>query len=354
MMKISKLFKALMVFCLFFVASSLFPVHANAAPKIYFDPASQTVQQGADTQINVKIDVGSTSIFGADAVINYPASDFTVKSVSYGGFFSDTVTPIQNQGQIIIRGSFFSSTTGVGSGSGTFAIITLNSNKNSGTSNMTFACSGSGNDTDIIDSNGNNVLTCNNLNQSTLTFSTSTSTDTGTSTGSQSNPTNACGGTCGSNYNCNSGLFCYQGFCRNPDCQSSTSCSCALTPSPSPTVKPTIRPTTKPTPAVVTLSKFTPIPTFEPSASPSPSPTTQKQAGFDIKSLGVWGAIIAIAAVVIIMAVNALKKKNSPPKINPPTGQTEPLQTYHVSPPISNEQQPGPYTPPFSPPSQNT
>lgn len=37
---------------------------------------------------------------------------------------------------------------------------------------------------------------------------------------------NACGGTCGSNFNCQSNLVCYNGFCRNPSCTSSTNCAC--------------------------------------------------------------------------------------------------------------------------------
>jgi uncharacterized repeat protein (TIGR01451 family)/LPXTG-motif cell wall-anchored protein len=37
---------------------------------------------------------------------------------------------------------------------------------------------------------------------------------------------NQCNGTCGSNSNCASGLFCYQGYCRNPACQSESSCGC--------------------------------------------------------------------------------------------------------------------------------
>lgn len=48
---------------------------------------------------------------------------------------------------------------------------------------------------------------------------------------------NSCGGTCGSNYNCKANLYCYQGYCRNPDCRTKTNCSCTSstsTPSPKP------------------------------------------------------------------------------------------------------------------------
>lgn len=54
-------------------------------------------------------------------------------------------------------------------------------------------------------------------------------------TGSPGVP-NACGGTCGSNFNCASNLICYQNFCRNPECTSSISCVCGSgAPAPTPT-----------------------------------------------------------------------------------------------------------------------
>jgi hypothetical protein len=47
---------------------------------------------------------------------------------------------------------------------------------------------------------------------------------------------NACGGTCGSNANCQGGYFCYfpdpskprEGFCRNPSCPAKTDCLCQV------------------------------------------------------------------------------------------------------------------------------
>lgn len=48
---------------------------------------------------------------------------------------------------------------------------------------------------------------------------------------------NSCGGTCGSNYNCASGYFCYQGFCRESRCPTEEDCTCdevAQAPTPTP------------------------------------------------------------------------------------------------------------------------
>lgn len=69
-------------------------------------------------------------------------------------------------------------------------------------------------------------------------------------------PANSCGGTCGSNYNCAGGMFCYQGFCRSPQCPTSANCVCSQptnTPVPTPTTVFVIKPT--PTPTVVILKE---------------------------------------------------------------------------------------------------
>lgn len=51
-------------------------------------------------------------------------------------------------------------------------------------------------------------------------------------------PPNSCGGTCGNNYNCTSGLICSNGFCRNPNCVNDYSCTCGPTPTATPTTPP--------------------------------------------------------------------------------------------------------------------
>ena len=58
---------------------------------------------------------------------------------------------------------------------------------------------------------------------------TPTSTPTATATVTPTGAPNSCGGTCGSNLNCNAELYCYQGFCRNPQCSSDTDCNCSGT-----------------------------------------------------------------------------------------------------------------------------
>jgi len=55
---------------------------------------------------------------------------------------------------------------------------------------------------------------------------TPTATTTATPTATATATPNSCNGTCGSNYNCNSGLYCYNGYCRDADCPTETDCSC--------------------------------------------------------------------------------------------------------------------------------
>lgn len=73
---------------------------------------------------------------------------------------------------------------------------------------------------------------------------TSTPIPTATSTGAP----NYCGGTCGSNSNCQGNLFCFienrgsSGFCRNPQCAQEADCSCKSTLTPPPVLGQTAPP----------------------------------------------------------------------------------------------------------------
>lgn len=67
---------------------------------------------------------------------------------------------------------------------------------------------------------------------------------------------NTCGGSCGSNSNCDSGLICSNGSCRNPLCTSASDCVCNSSTSPTPTSTTTTTTTTAPT----TQSSPLPVP----------------------------------------------------------------------------------------------
>jgi hypothetical protein len=326
-MMIKKILSSIILSCLFFVAVSVFSTGVSAADKIYFDPSSINTTKDTNFQVDVKIDVGSVQIFGADAVINYPSDDLTVKSITYGGFFSDHIAPIQSTGQIILRGSFFNSISGSGSGSGTFATLVFTTNKNSGTGSIAFKCSGGGSITDIIDTGGINILTC-ALSPVSLNYASTSTTTTTTTTTTGNGPTNACGGTCGSVYNCNVNLFCYQGYCRNPDCPNEAACGCP-TATPAPTVKPvsktsTTKKGTKATPTsdIGTLTKYTPPPPYIPEPTlPAEVATEEAKGGdgLDAKTIGIIVGAIALGIGGIFLIVSRMKG-GKPPKFTPPTG----------------------------------
>lgn len=336
MTKIKKILKALIVSCLFFVASSFVSGQVIAAPRLFLDPTSKTVVIGNDVQLDLKIDVGTDQAFGADAVLFLPGTDVTVKSVSKGDFFTD-FSFAQSGSSLEIHG-YFATQFQTKTGSGTFATIILTAARAAGTGTVGFSCSGNGADTDIINGAGNNILSCANLNDSVITFSTGATASPSPAPGTGGNnntggngPTNACGGTCGSVYNCNVNLFCYQGYCRNPDCPSSSTCGCnTATPTVKPrsTAKPTVKPTAKATPVIVAIAKTTPFPTFQPVATVLPVGTTPGPLA-NIKPVYIYAILGALALIIIIITVNALRKK-SPPKFTPPTNIPP---TFPVNPP---------------------
>ncbi len=302
MTRIKTLFASLMLSCLFFVASSVLAVQASAAPQLYFDPSPTSVANGSDVTINLRINTDTANVFGADAVVNFPSSDLNLKSVTNGGFFSD-FTFAQSSGKIEIHG-YFSTAFDSKSGSGNLANIILTGKKDSGSGTLTFTCSGNGNDTEIIDSNGNNILSCNNINQDVISY------------GSTQGEPNSCGGTCGSNYNCQANYFCYQGFCRNPICQTSVDCSCKT---PAPTTKPTPKVYPTPTMEIVTLAPFsTKSGYFKPSPTPTVNPISQVEGPVRNFNYLLYLAGFALAGAVIFIIIHI--KKKSPPKISPPYG----------------------------------
>lgn len=67
---------------------------------------------------------------------------------------------------------------------------------------------------------------------------TTTPTNTPTSTPTPTGVPNSCNGTCGSNTNCQGGLFCLlgsgqtSGYCRNPECAQEADCNCKSTSTP--------------------------------------------------------------------------------------------------------------------------
>ena len=147
---------------------------------------------------------------------------------------------------------------------------------------------------------------------------------------------NFCGGTCGSNYNCQANYFCFEGFCRNPICSTDTDCVCNMsTATPVATVKSTIKPTTESKGGSETTN-----PTVKSSAKASPTysagmtklGTSEEESLLrtteDLKApenqffakyaIYIFGAFILIVISTIYYAVKK-NRYNSIPHILPPT-----------------------------------
>jgi hypothetical protein len=318
MTKIKSIAISLLATCLFFVAC-LFATAASAqVTNIKFSPQTLSPQPGTDIQVDLVMEVVGMATY-SDITINIPP-EITVKSVTNGGFFDNLLYPATSGQPTVTNGllelhGYFSDPLAAKTGIGTLAHLTFTSSKILGSTTITFQCDGSGNDTGITAVNGQNILTCSSLNQLVLTYANATAPPNNNAS------TNACGGTCGSNYNCNSGLYCYQGYCRNPDCANSSDCVCrspnpTVKPTAKPTAKPTFNPANKPTPPVITLAKTTPFPSLPPYFGATP-PVAASSGG--TKSAAFWIGAVALVIILIVVAANLIFKKKSPPKITPPT-----------------------------------
>lgn len=319
---------------LFFISTTF--SKAIAAPRIYLNPGSITISNNSEFEIQLNIDVENNNIFGTDVVLTYPGSDIELKSFASGGFFPSVSYANDVSGRLEIH-AFFPNLYEGKSGSGNLATLSFTAKKDSGTGSIDFTCSGSGNDTQILNTIGENILSCGVLNQSNLSY-VSQGTDNETASISAMGDPNECGGTCGSNSNCQEGLFCYEGFCRNPACQVDANCVC---PTATPIPKPKVAIAESPTPQAVELSQYSPpsateeVTTEEASIS---QPQNEKFAGFNTRSV-LFGAGILFSLIIAIVAIKNFIGKRKPPKTTPPI--TPPA----VKPPLPTN------SPPYNPPS---
>jgi len=119
-------------------------------------------------------------------------------------------------------------------------------------------------------------------NMTACAVATPTPTPTPTPSPTPTAAPNTCNGTCGSDSNCQTGLICSSGFCRNPLCVSSSDCACgAATPTPTAT------------------SSATPVPTQVVQGTPRAIPVT----GTDwptVTGIGVGAAAIIVSILIAL------------------------------------------------------
>ena len=140
---------------------------------------------------------------------------------------------------------------------------------------------------------------------------------------------NFCGGTCGSNYNCQANFFCFEGFCRNPICSTDTDCICntaTATPFTTTSAKPTIKPTPTVTPIpkggneiLISLPTETSKPKVTAIASLIPYTTPVPENQFFAKyAMYIFGLFVLIVTTVLFFAIRK-NRSNNISHIMPPT-----------------------------------
>ena len=302
------------------------PTKIFAAPRIFFDPSSKSTTASTQFDINININTDSQDTFGAEAVISYSGNDLEVKSISNGGFFPDFNSAFDSS-KIVIR-AYSSSPLDYKNGSGIVAKITFLAKTTTATT-ASFVCEGTS-DSQILSSTGTNILSCSSLNQFSLAITTSSGGDDINNNPSTAEP-NYCGGTCGSNSNCQSGLYCYIGFCRNPSCPSKTDCSCTSLTYVQSTAKPTTKPVViakvSPTPQVVTLKDYS-TPSEMVEETPMEKVTEENlQETFNIKGFFPYIGALLLLIILVSLVLKSKKKKIEqiipiPPEITvPPVSQ---------------------------------
>jgi hypothetical protein len=166
-----------------------FPVRADAAVRVYFDPTTISVAQNNEFTVQLKIDAETNQVVGSDAVVSYAAADLEVMTVTTGGYFPQfTNANDATAGKLELHG-YVTSTYQSKTGAGTLATVKFKSKKGSGSSAISFTCNGSGNDTNILSISGQNLLTCSQVNTVAVSYTGGSGNPTATPT-----PTTPIGG----------------------------------------------------------------------------------------------------------------------------------------------------------------
>lgn len=205
---------------------------AQAAARFELSPLTGQIQT-AGTSIVVSVNSDGEDLKSATAVLTYDQTKVTVTSVD-GSFFPTVTTDSTTPGEIVLSGTLpIGNSTGV-TGTGTLATLTVKPVASAtGTVAMTFRCSEtSSDDSNLINLEGTNLLSstsqCANNSTGSYTIATSSSSSsTSTDTSGVTPGSKSCNQTCTAARDCASSLSCVSGYCRNPQCSTTTNCSCA-------------------------------------------------------------------------------------------------------------------------------
>lgn len=182
-----------LIFILFFLV--LTPRAVAAGPTLLIAPTSETIANGATKTFTINVNTADQQIFGADAIITYNPQALEVTAVTKGTFFTDFNSSKDNtSGKIELHG-FFGTLDDYRSGTGTLGTFVVKAKQGNGNTDLSLLCNTSANTSQIIDNDGNNILPCAQVNQSTIALTgNANTTPTPTTTGTVDNIAPQCNG----------------------------------------------------------------------------------------------------------------------------------------------------------------
>lgn len=217
--------------------------HAAPATAIYVTPGSQTKAPGSSFTFSIDMDTSTNAVTGVDVRLTFNPAAMQIVSLSQGSGITNldqTITnTYDNTAGTISYAVFTLDSTKAVSGTGVEVLrvsAKVTSAATAGNYNIAFdpatAASASQEGQNVLISKSQGVLVVSGGTPTPTPTGTPTPTPTATATSSTGSG-NSCNGTCGSNTNCASGLYCYSGSCRNPSCASDSTCGCGVaTPTP--------------------------------------------------------------------------------------------------------------------------
>ena len=135
-----------------------FPSAALAQPRVYLEPAVQSVSSGSQASVNLMIDTVAEQAVSADVRMTFPVTILQSVSVTAGTFFPTVTNRVNGQTGTIDVTAYGS---GAGkAGAGVLAALVFRGIA-PGTATLTISCTpGTATDTNIVTSIGQDIVDC--------------------------------------------------------------------------------------------------------------------------------------------------------------------------------------------------
>jgi len=141
-------------------AASAKTVFAVAGPRLYLDPATDSVESGFQFTVKLFIDTGTKLTVAADAKISFPKAKLEVVTVKAGTYFDSVSKIIGNQTGNLEIHAYNKISGETKTGLGELATITFKS-LSPGSAVIDLVCNdGSTIDSNIADVSGNDIIDC--------------------------------------------------------------------------------------------------------------------------------------------------------------------------------------------------